>query len=334
MKLVNLDLVKLFGQIWLRGSGTGLRCVTLIFLAALAGAQESRPESRPSSRPAAESRAISLRDVVDGARGVLARLSGEAAGYERSARISGEAMALQRSGRPHEAVALLEKARGQVRGGELPPGEFLFVLGIVSIHFEQGDYEAAVQVAEDFARTATDEEDLINVWTVVAITNERVGNWKRAADAWERVSPERAIWGQIGRLLRLARCRFELGEVEAALGLLERCLKNETVAVPLYEAGPSLVPEVAWAYAEYAARSSHRERATAFARSLPPDVRAACFDCFKVVDAWIAKDPAAFVDAVARSQFDSKALSDRGVLLASLGEPALDLSGRASRPGR
>jgi hypothetical protein len=297
----------------------------VVFVAALAGAQESRPESRPCSRPAAESRVISLGDVVDSARGLLARLSGEAAGYERGVRISGEAMALQRSGRPHEAIALLEAARSQVRGGVLPPGEFLFVLGIVSVHFEESDYEAAVEVAEDFGRTATDEEDQKNVWTVVAITNERVGNWNRAADAWERVSPERAVWGPIGRLLKLARCRFELGQVEVSLGLVEHCLKDETVAIPRYEGGSSHAPEAAWAYAEYAARSGHRGRAIAFVRSLPPDVRAACFDCFTVVDAWIARDPAAFVDAVARSRFDSKALSDRGILLATLGEPALDL---------
>jgi tetratricopeptide (TPR) repeat protein len=303
--------------------------VAVMILTGLLSGQDSR-ESRPASRPAAESRQASLRDVVDAGRDLLDRLKGEGA-WRAADRIVQEGFAAQREGRHDDAVRCFERV-----GKEFPKTHTTISwMLMVSVHVDRNDLDAAVAVVENALEAAVENDDRSFAYSYLGTLHERRGDWRKALDATEKWHPLESDIAEIcgtetvaNRQFRIARCRFHLGEIDAALKLLESLLSDGISDVPdedpIAAARQSLTSEVGATYAEYSGRSGRIAGAKSFAATLRPRRRTLVLDSLKVVEAWLSKDPAAVLKVVSEAKLDDEQLSAAGRLMVELGRPAIE----------
>lgn len=304
-----------------------MRIAVLLALMVVFGlAQESRPESRSASQPVAQSRpAASLRDLVDVGQDIVDALKGDRSRAFRAAdRVVQEGFALHKEGRDDEALKCFERL-----GKEFPETHTTISwMLVVSVHQDRGDLDAAVQVVEHALAESGDDDYKKNLaYIYLGMLQERRGDWRKALEATEKVKPLEAD-DYLGneRQFRIVRCRFHLGEVDAALKLMETCLRTAGAADgPYAELNRMGNAEMAAIYAEYSGRSGRLAEARKFAATLPVDRRTLVLDSVKVVEAWLTKDAAAVLKVVAETNLDEQQIRAAGRLLGELGPPAIEL---------
>jgi tetratricopeptide (TPR) repeat protein len=292
-----------------------------VLLAAQVVAQESR-ESRPASRGTADSRAASLRDLVEAGRTVVDLLKGEGS-WGAADRLRQEGFALLKGGRDDEALTCFERL-----GKEFPQTRTSSMMLVVHVHVKHENFDAAVEFVENFLAGSAEDEDARNFgYLTLAGLHERRGDWTKALEAAEKSKPLDEGWdfyGEVARQLRIARCRFHLGEIDAALKLLEEALAKGQVA----RFWASVMSEVATTYAEYSGRSGRLLSAQKFAATLPPERRTLVLDSIKVVEAWLSKQPAVVMKVVAQLTLDDEQIRAAARLLIGLGPDAVGLLAR------
>jgi tetratricopeptide (TPR) repeat protein len=307
-----------------------VRCVLslILALAALHG-QDSRA-SRPvaESRTAAESRAAASKTPVGNSGGVedlagFLRLAAAKASGDESSLLIEEGLKAREAGQDGKALAAFARL-----GREHPEWAGFSMMFEVQIHVDNGDLDQAVDSVHDYLQSGAADANF--AYSTLAGLEERRGNWAGALAAWEKLvhGPDDPFYwftGPVATKIKIAKCRFHLGQVDAALELLEGALKADGAFVAGHDDAPLPGMSAAAMYAELAARSGKIGRARKFVAELPRDRRSFCTPCIRVAEAWLAKDSRAIVAIHAAQQLESDELSMAGRFLGELGEPAIHL---------
>ncbi len=201
----------------------------------------------------------------------------------------------------------------------------------------RASYELALAVpAEDTERGLMDASNTHNrAVDGLAAIEERRGNWKGALERLEVWTP--GSWcGNCGlaladdRVGRVARCRFEMGEVEPALAAVREIVVRDHSLNGFDVRAMAL-------YAELSSRAGRLDEARATAESLDPEIREPALAAVDLAEAaFVRRSPGATLDAIRGVDLeDTEIFSDgsghvppiveaAGRFLDRLGPPARD----------